>query len=375
MFELYLRRDNTAPWPTDPTAFIAAQSGYFKSICTPAFAGVVPATEAPMLAEVKTWAEWKLPPIPAALGVQIERFFRRVCEAHGTEAMLRIAYAVADARYAFVAPIRQEVSAGGIRNAQAPFRPPEGYAFVGTVHSHGRLPAYHSDRDKHDEESFDGLHVTFGNFKEEADSPIEIVASLAIGGHRFVVDPKRVFEGAVVAMPPLPMRRKPPYVPKEAIAVVRALFDGRPIGALPDAFQEQLQLTEDADTALRQYVEDLLTELEYRQECERQRPIGYRIATPEGTPPEALEPPAEWFASIVVEKPQYETEYDAMVITTGVGVHEPYRSEKKARRPVRSSASPSLPVRPSLTPSSWGGTNGGVHEHPHARPEQEEDSQ
>jgi hypothetical protein len=54
------------------------------------------------------------------------------------------------------------------------------------------MSAFHSGTDQGDEESFDGLHITFGNLNSEL---ISISASIVSNGHRTIVSPDEYLKG------------------------------------------------------------------------------------------------------------------------------------------------------------------------------------
>lgn len=69
---------------------------------------------------------------------------------------------------------------------------------VGTIHSHGRFGAFHSDTDCLDEEHEDGLHITIGRILSPTPA---IVASLVVDGRRKEFKIDEIFEGIFSKMP------------------------------------------------------------------------------------------------------------------------------------------------------------------------------
>ena len=84
----------------------------------------------------------------------------------------------------------QDVSPAGVRYKDG--LQVEGFLKVGTIHSHCDFGAFHSGGDQHDEEHFDGLHVTVG--KVQRDLP-ELSVSVVVNGHRFMKEPWDYLEG------------------------------------------------------------------------------------------------------------------------------------------------------------------------------------
>ncbi|MBI5654150.1 hypothetical protein HZC53_00630 [Candidatus Uhrbacteria bacterium] len=187
---LFIYRDADDPLPKDPDCVILGRNGAFRHTATGLFSRFEKADEIPTLAEQAMEAVYLLPPLPAAMTQQVLNFFREVYRRYHSEAIVLLAYNQATQEFAIVAP-KQDVSAGHCK-----YEPntavPNGFMLVGTIHSHGSFGAHHSGTDVHDEESFDGVHVTYGDVGSEL---ISVVASLAVSGCRFQLEPERVLGG------------------------------------------------------------------------------------------------------------------------------------------------------------------------------------
>lgn len=77
---------------------------------------------------------------------------------------------------------------------------PEGLIRISTLHSHGDLWAFHSGIDDEDEEHDDGLHITFGEVMQIP----SVSCSVVIGGRRFMVPTREIFELKKLAAPQVP---------------------------------------------------------------------------------------------------------------------------------------------------------------------------
>lgn len=177
--------------PEAPIAYLVGRNGFAVKTETIAFRAVVPISHIPALAPIEATATWRLPPIPAECAMQILKFFQEVWKRHKSEAILLISYHERRGTFRLDAP-SQRVSAGHISYEMPPRT--EGFLWVGTVHSHGSMQAFHSGTDTHDEEKFDGIHMTFGH----VDRPlVQIVASLAVGGQRFTQPIESILGGVV----------------------------------------------------------------------------------------------------------------------------------------------------------------------------------
>lgn len=69
---------------------------------------------------------------------------------------------------------------------------------MGTIHSHGRFGAFHSDADCLDEEHEDGLHITIGRVFSPTPA---IMASLVVDGRRQEFRADEIFEEVALEMP------------------------------------------------------------------------------------------------------------------------------------------------------------------------------
>lgn len=188
LFPIHLLRPDD-PLPEASTAYLVGRDGIFVTNTTVAFQAVTPVSEIPTLQALTPWAEYLLPPMPAECVAQILRFFRAVWKQSKSEAILLISYHPRRKTFRLDAP-SQGVSPGHIRYEMPRIHPD--FILVGSVHSHGSLPAGHSETDLEDELNFDGIHITFGRMDRRL---VEIVATLGVGGERFPQSISQVFEG------------------------------------------------------------------------------------------------------------------------------------------------------------------------------------
>ncbi len=201
LFPVCLLREGD-PLPDAHTAYLIGRHGFAVQTETIAFRSIVPVSHIPSLAPITASATWRLPPIPAETVMQILKFFREVWKLHKSEAILLISFHERRGTFRLDAP-PQRVSAGHIHYDMPPRA--EGFLWVGTVHSHGSMHAFHSGTDTHDEEKFDGIHMTFGQVDREL---VQIVASLAVGGQRFPQPVESILAGTVnekrtITLPPV----------------------------------------------------------------------------------------------------------------------------------------------------------------------------
>ncbi len=121
--------------------------------------------------------------IPATKAQQVINFFKAVYKEHSAEAIVLLFYNQETEQHEIIVPV-QEVSGGAAEYDKGIIV--EGYNMIGTIHSHASMSAFHSGVDDDDEKSFDGLHITFGNMK---DDDISVSASIVANGYRVMVSP------------------------------------------------------------------------------------------------------------------------------------------------------------------------------------------
>ena len=159
------------------------------------------------LLAVEPYINMNLPKLPPETLYKALLFFRKVYNKHHAEAIVLLAYNEAEKKYALYCPI-QKVSGGhidydremaerlvSVRDNDEPDWSKlldDGYAKVGTIHSHCNFQAFHSGTDTGDEASFNGVHITLGHV---VDQEFSVAASLALNDYREEVDVENVALG------------------------------------------------------------------------------------------------------------------------------------------------------------------------------------
>ena len=128
------------------------------------FSGVVRVDDVPVEIE-EGINEIYLPKIPLSVVTKIHNFFRYVYAEFSSEAIVLIWYNFNTRKWAIEVP-EQKVSGASCDYDRDQTINDKlisgGFTFVGTIHSHGTMSAFHSGTDDKDEFNFDGLHITFG---------------------------------------------------------------------------------------------------------------------------------------------------------------------------------------------------------------------
>ena len=184
--------DKSTPKPDTPTLYEISANGIFIHKETPFWKAIVPVDRISILEEQKPQFDLLLPPIPKDIWVAVARFFAWVTEKQSTEAIVLLWWGgLGESSYRITVPL-QSVSFGAIYNYD--ITQIENYHLIGTLHSHGSMPAFHSSTDRDDEANFDGIHGTFGGFSSPSDS-FSLSIQACINGTRFTLDPIALFEG------------------------------------------------------------------------------------------------------------------------------------------------------------------------------------
>jgi PRTRC genetic system protein A len=174
-------------------AYILARDGYYLKKRTPLFEAIVKVDELPDLEEQKVSAKLLAPKIPYALIQDARKFFQAVYSKFQGEAMV---FLLLEGDSWEIVPAKQEVSQANVSYENALHK--EGKRPAGTIHSHCNMSASFSHTDDEDDKCFDGVHITLGKIFEEIP---DIVASLAVNGHRFNADPEMIISGLPEANP------------------------------------------------------------------------------------------------------------------------------------------------------------------------------
>jgi PRTRC genetic system protein A len=197
MFPVYVYEEGM-DLPKEGTYYVVAGNGAWLHKDTGIVRCFVPVEQISILPDIvaETELQCNLPKIPARTVWRVKNFFHRVVEKHRAEAEINLYYNKTTQDYKVHIP-EQIVSHGGVQYKRVGMTHVEGmedYLRVGTIHSHCDFGAFHSGTDVHDENDFDGLHVTFGHNDQTV---FTISASVVVNGERTKIDPLTVLEGII----------------------------------------------------------------------------------------------------------------------------------------------------------------------------------
>lgn len=183
MFPIILN-DGINPFPDDDIYYIVCKEGVYLKKKLGVMESIAPVKTISILKSIQTMAKMHIKKIPAIKAQQIINFFKAVYEEHHAEAIVLLFYNQDKKQYKIICP-HQEVSGGGADYTKGIVI--ENYDMIGTIHSHASMSAFHSGIDDADEKNFDGLHITFGDMR---DDDISVSASIVANGLRVIVDPR-----------------------------------------------------------------------------------------------------------------------------------------------------------------------------------------
>lgn len=182
--------DGSTPKPEKKTYYEIASNGTFIHKENQFWKAVVPVERICILEECRPAFESLLPPISSEITTSITRFFAWIAHRMNAESMVLLWWDSEKNAYSITVP-PQWVDHDGIEYDN-PSKP--GYKLIGTVHSHGTIPAGHSDVDHKDEKFFDGIHGTFGNFSMGVND-FQISLQASVNNSRFFLNPLDFFGG------------------------------------------------------------------------------------------------------------------------------------------------------------------------------------
>lgn len=168
----------------EDSAFIIGSNGVFVKRKNPLYEGLFKLEKIPTLIgevvdEVKTNMDLK---IPLEVFRSIESFFMDVYKEYQSEVAVILYYSFKTKKWAYCVP-QQKVSGAAVHynigdgatyvhednlsGELANLKREDEFVQVGSIHSHAGMNAFHSGTDDKDEFTFDGIHITIGNFNQE----------------------------------------------------------------------------------------------------------------------------------------------------------------------------------------------------------------
>ncbi len=181
MFKVFMKRKGEQP-PAETTHYIIAKNGIFLKKGSWWMDAVVPVKQIAVLERQEISLRLKIKPISAVVLTKAWKFFRAVYKKQFTEAAVLLHYSE---QLGWELTVPKQKATGAHVDYEMTDRLP-GYVFMGTMHSHARMSAFHSSTDIHDEAEVDGIHITFGDLDE--DSKFSLDPETVVNGTRFALN-------------------------------------------------------------------------------------------------------------------------------------------------------------------------------------------
>jgi len=182
MFKVVIN-DGQTEMPEDDVFYIIGKEGIYLRKKIGVMDSLAPVSQISTLQSVASSARMRISKIPGPKFAKVIEFFRAVYKEYYAEAIVLLFYDEIKKTHMIIPP-HQKVTGGACDYNRGITI--DGLTMIGTIHSHGSMSAFHSGTDDKDEQSFDGLHITLGNMRDEE---VSISASIVANGHRIMVDP------------------------------------------------------------------------------------------------------------------------------------------------------------------------------------------
>lgn len=200
MFPVYMKKPGTTP-PDANTYYIVAKNGQY--LCKKSWwaDAIVPVKQIAILEEQKAEIKLKLPTLSAVMLTKVWRFFQAVFKENNSEAAVLLHYSPT-LGWEMTVPVQTATF------SHVDYKMTDrlnGYVFVGTMHSHSSMSAFHSGTDIGDEAQVDGVHITLGHLNEPDQFSMD--AEVVVNGTRSMLS-LDFLEGVSVA----PEKPKNPVV-------------------------------------------------------------------------------------------------------------------------------------------------------------------
>lgn len=189
MFPIWVN-DGTSEVPTDPIFYVIAKDGIYLKKTMGHFDTLSKVNGISILGECESFATLNIAKIKTRQFAQILSLFREVYRLFHAEVNVILHYNIKKRRYRIDIP-PQGVTGASV-NYENGLETYKGYTRIGTIHSHAGMSAFHSGTDQHDEEGWDGLHITLGRM---GDKHFDISCSIMSNKERFMVNPEDYIEG------------------------------------------------------------------------------------------------------------------------------------------------------------------------------------
>jgi PRTRC genetic system protein A len=193
MFKVFINDGSKIP-DADDLFYIIGKGGVFMRKKLNLVDCLVPVKAISFLKPVEPFINLNIPKIPEKIISTTAAFFKSVYNEYKSEAVVLLYLNRKTQQFSIYIP-PQKVTAASLkytRNASFSDR-----TYVGSIHSHASMSAFHSGTDTADEEtSSDGIHITFGDL-DSNNFEYSVSACKACNGFRIKVTPEEYMDGIV----------------------------------------------------------------------------------------------------------------------------------------------------------------------------------
>ena len=178
--------------PKNDYYYIIANNGFFLHKDNDMIETIQPVETIPSLDFQMEKMEFKYPSLAREQTLNVIAFFYRAYKKFHGESIVLLHHQKNNGY--LVHPPHQKVSRAALEySADERFK---NNLLVGSIHSHGRFMAYHSEghefSDHNDEMDFDGIHITIGNINSNI---FTISCSIMVDGERYILNPLKYLKG------------------------------------------------------------------------------------------------------------------------------------------------------------------------------------
>ena len=190
---ILLKTGEDMPWPEDESVFhLMTSSGLYLCRNHRFFTSSVPVDRwPPELATHDSFLRLHYPRLPQPLFERIVGFFAAIAESFGAEAAALLAWNEPERRVEVIVPRQRSFVSSGWSGRCYPLSVeydvpalPEGWMWIGDLHSHGPEDAYASAQDTRDELHRPGLHIVVGRLCDVGEPP-QFHLEATVDGTRF----------------------------------------------------------------------------------------------------------------------------------------------------------------------------------------------
>ena len=189
---ILLKATDDMPWPENESVFhLVTSSGLFLCRNHPFFTSSVPVDRwPPELAAHAPFMHLRYPRLPQRVFERIVGFFAMIGENFGAEAAVLLAWDPTRGAIEVIVPEQRSLVSSSWSGRCYPLSVeydmpplPEGWMWIGDIHSHVDEPAHASTMDEKDEHHRPGLHIVVGRLFSE----VEFHIVVTVDGMRFRV--------------------------------------------------------------------------------------------------------------------------------------------------------------------------------------------